>query len=263
MLFHGLIAVNDGRPIRVLVDTGANHCYISQQYFEMHLSNSPIGVRDEPNWLTLANGSSTVSKGRCIVPLNIQSYQIAIECYTLPMSDQFDLILGQDWCEETGAEISFRTHSLDCLDFDGRAHKLYTQPDNKHILCPIVSALTLEKELQDHDQVYVVHVTQSGQFSGHSVNAVGSAPVPNDASLQSILDAYKDCFPAELPAGLPPECSVYHAVTLKNDSDPPPPRKLYRLSQAETAELNKQILSLLEKAIYSPVTALMALQYCL
>ena len=62
MLFHGLIAVNDGRPIRVLVDTGANHCYISQQYFDTHLSTSPTGIRDEPDWLTLANGSSTVSQ---------------------------------------------------------------------------------------------------------------------------------------------------------------------------------------------------------
>ena len=64
MFFHGFIAVNDGRPIRVLVDTGANHCYISQQYFDTHLSNSSIGIRDAPSWLTLAYGSSTVSKGR-------------------------------------------------------------------------------------------------------------------------------------------------------------------------------------------------------
>ena len=53
-LFHGLIAVNDGRPIRVLVDTGTNHCYMSQQFFDMHLSNSPIGIREEPNWLTFS-----------------------------------------------------------------------------------------------------------------------------------------------------------------------------------------------------------------
>ena len=49
MLFHGLVAVNDRRPIRVLVDTGAIHSYLSQQYFDTHLSNSPIGIRDEPS----------------------------------------------------------------------------------------------------------------------------------------------------------------------------------------------------------------------
>ena len=70
------------------------------------------------------------------MPLDIQT---AIECYTLPTSDQFDLILGQDRCEETGAEISFWTYSLDCLEFDGHAHKLHTQPENKHIPCPIIS----------------------------------------------------------------------------------------------------------------------------
>ncbi len=252
MLFHGLIAMNDGRPITVLVDTSANHCYISQQCFDEHLGDSPIGIRAEPNWLTLANGSATVSKGACVVPLDIQSYQTAIECYTLPLSDQFDLVLGQDWGEETGAEISFRTHSLDCLDFDGHSHRLYTQPGSERILCPIVSALTLEKELQDDDQMYVVHVTQAGQSNNHTVSAVGSASVSNDTSLQSILNTYKDCFPAELPVGLPRERSVYHAVTLKDENDPPPLRKLYRLSQAETAELNKQILSLLEKGYIQP-----------
>jgi len=34
--------------------------------------------------------------------------------------------------------------------------------------------------------------------------------------------AYKDCFPAELPVGLPPERSVYHAITLKDISAPVP-----------------------------------------
>jgi len=42
----------------------------------------------------------------------------------------------------------------------------------------------LEKELQDHKQLYSVHVTQAGEFSNHSMNAVGSTPGPNDASLQ-------------------------------------------------------------------------------
>jgi len=53
---------------------------------------------------------------------------IATACYTLPGSEQFGSFVGQVWCEEIGAEISFITCSLDCFDFDSCAHKLYTQP---------------------------------------------------------------------------------------------------------------------------------------
>ncbi len=38
---------------------------------------------------------------------------------------------------------------------------------------------------------------------------------------RSILDTCKDCFPANLPAGLLPECSVYHDVHLKDNADAP------------------------------------------
>ena len=64
--------------------------------------------------------------------------------------------------------------------------------------------------------------------------------------LQALLIKYKDCFPSELPAKLPPERNVYHTVPLKNN-DPPPPRKSYRLGKPEVAELNSQVASLLEK----------------
>lgn len=249
VIFHGLIAVKDAVPIRVLVDTGSKACYLGEQFYTKHLKDSDIAIRDQHNWPILANGSQTVSKGTCVLPLDIQSYQTAIECYTLPMSDQFDMILGNDWCEQTGCVIDYRQHCLTCRDFDGRSHQLLTQADNKDILCPIVSAIHLEKELQLHDQMYLVQVTEAGQ--SQPVNAVGSAPIPNDASLQSLLDSYKYRFPTDLPVGLPPERSVYHTIPLKDD-EPPPPRKSYRLSRPETAELNSQIASLLEKGYIQP-----------
>ena len=95
--------------------------------------------------------------------------------------------------------------------------------------------------------LYVVNVTE-----GHNhVNAAHADTVPNDAQLQSILDRYKDRFPTELPSKLPPERNVYHTIPLKN-SDPPPPRKSYRLSRPEVAELNTQVASLLEKGYIQP-----------
>ena len=83
------------------------------------------------------------------------------------------------------------------------------------------------------------------------VNATHSDSVPNDAKLRSLLDKYKDCFPADLPSKLPPERNVYHTIPLK-DNDPPPPRKSYRLNRPEVAELNSQVSSLLAKGYIQP-----------
>lgn len=87
MTFHGLIAVTDAVPIRVLVDAGAKAYHLGEQFHQKNLGKSDIAVRDRAIWLILANGSQTVSKDTCVLPLDIQTYQTAIECCFLPMSD--------------------------------------------------------------------------------------------------------------------------------------------------------------------------------
>ena len=67
------------------------------------------------------------------------------------MSDQFDMILGQDCSISAGAVISYRANSLEVLDLEKRPHKLFSQSLDSGMLCPIVSAMNLEKDLQEHD----------------------------------------------------------------------------------------------------------------
>ena len=244
MMFNAELAVNDANlAARALVDIGATHCYISEEY----LAKTNLPAREQDNWLSLANGSKAVSKGKVVIPLDIQSYQGAVECFILPMSEHFDVILGEDWCEQTHCEISYKSYSLICRDAQGRSHKLLTQSTETDTLCPIVSAIHLESTLQQDDLLYVVNVTEGH----HHCNAAQSEPVPHDTELQALLSKYKDCFPSELPAKLPPERNVYHTIPLKNN-DPPPPRKSYRLSKPEVAELNSQVASLLEELASRP-----------
>ena len=214
MVFHALIAVKDGVPIRALVDTGASHSYINQAFLDDQLAHYQIACEQQSNWLTLANGSQVVSLSKCVLPLDIQTYQSAVGCYTLPMSDQFDMILMQDWSIPAGAVMSYRDDSLEVLDLEKRPHKLYSQSIESRLLCPIVSAINLEKDLQDHDSMFLVQVTEAD--TDHPAAAAGSDSLPEDASLRSVLAAFKDCFPAELPAQLPPERNVYHTIPLKH-----------------------------------------------
>ena len=71
------------------------------------------------------------------------------------------------------------------------------------------SALTPEKELQDHKPLYAVHVTQTVDVSTYNMSDVGSARIPNNTS---IFDTCEDCFPANLPAGLLPEHGMSYNI---------------------------------------------------
>ena len=71
-----------------------------------------------------------IPKGKVVIPLDTQSYQGAVECFILPMSLQFDIILGEDWCTQTSCEISYKSCSVNCNDINGRSHTLLTQATN-------------------------------------------------------------------------------------------------------------------------------------
>ena len=250
MMFHGFLAVKGVEsPLRVLVDTGANASYVSQSYIDTLLE---VEVRKNPHWLQLANGSNTVSEGKCVLPLDIQSYSGTVDCFVLPLSSHFDLILGDDWCESVGAEISYRKHASDCVDLWNQSHTLLIQPDQKQAFCHIVSAATLNQEMQEGDTMYVVDDTCADETSTTPVaNNIDSGIPSDDTFLKSLMNEYTDIFPDELPAELPPERDVYHTIPLKIN-EAPPPRKSYCLSKPETAELNSQVKSLLTKGYIQP-----------
>ena len=167
MMFNAELAVKgDTIPAKALVDTGATHCYVSEKY----IRKTTLPIRQQQTWLSLADGSKAISLGKAVLPIDIQSYQGAVECFVIPMSDHFDLILGEDWCETTSCEISFKTHSLKCIDAEGRCHTLLTQATDGPTLCPIVSAIHLEQSLQQDDMLYVVNVTEGHYY----VNTVHS-----------------------------------------------------------------------------------------
>ena len=101
-MFNAELAVSgDHVPARELVDTGATHCYVSEKFIQ----KTTLPLRQQHTWLSLANGTKAVSSGMAVLPVDIQSYQGAVECFVIPMSDHFDLILGEDWCETTRCEI--------------------------------------------------------------------------------------------------------------------------------------------------------------
>lgn len=66
-----------------------------------------------------------------------------------------------------------------------------------------------------------------------------------------VLSRYKDVFPSELPAGLPPSREIDHKIELVPGSSPPS-RGLIRLSASELVELKKQLDELLKAGFIRP-----------
>ena len=72
--------------------------------------------------------------------------------------------------------------------------------------------------------------------------------------VKDLLHEFRDVFPNELPAELPPERSVFHTIPLKdqNAARAPPARKTYRLSRPEMEECTRQVTALLAKGHIQP-----------
>ena len=72
-----------------------------------------------------------------------------------------------------------------------------------------------------------------------------------DPRLEAILEDYKDVFPDDLPAGLPPDRGVAHKIDLEPGATASW-GPVYRLSATEADELKKQLEELEEKGYIRP-----------
>jgi hypothetical protein len=71
-----------------------------------------------------------------------------------------------------------------------------------------------------------------------------------EGEIEAIKTEFRDVF-EPIPAGLPPDRGVSHAITLQ-PGHKPPYRGCYRMSPAETAEVRKQVSELLAKGCIRP-----------
>ena len=80
---------------RCLIDIGASNThYISKAFYNQ------IGLTfetQEPESVTMADGSSIMIVGTVTVPVQIQSYRAKLPCYVLDMTPEYDIILGDRW----------------------------------------------------------------------------------------------------------------------------------------------------------------------
>jgi len=103
---------------------------------------------------------------------------------------------------------------------------------------------------------YRISDYESTSFSLHSFTedldrTLSKEAAELDRIRKQVVDEYRDAFPDELPAGLPPSREVDHRIELVPNSQPPS-RPTYRMSATELAELKKQLEELIHSGFIQP-----------
>jgi hypothetical protein len=190
----------------------------------------------------------------------------------LNLTDQFDVILGDAWLLRHKAYLDYDTKSCVLRKHGKRVVIQNKQPASQPVArSPVLSAMQFKREIKrathTDQKLFVVHVTQAVadsvqsevaaelhavQSGDGSVGQVAPELVPTDV-MQSLLTEYADCFPDQLPDGLPPERDIGHTIPLVPGAESAPPFKpMYRLSPLELAEIKRQLADFLAKGYIEP-----------
>jgi hypothetical protein len=95
------------------VDSMASNSFISKACAE----RSALHTKPTYFQVSLADGSATTLHGECTVYVKLPTrckatrYLRKVRCYVIDMSDDVDLILGDDWCVRERATLDFHTRT--------------------------------------------------------------------------------------------------------------------------------------------------------
>jgi hypothetical protein len=286
MLFTGRVAGSDAQVLitaaNILIDSGATAPFISPECadrLQLHIRRTrPGGV------IRLADGTSVPSQGTCVATLTIGSFRSKLELIVAPLSQQFDVILGNSWLKQHDAVINYRDETVTLFrgtrkyTVSRAKHAVqstttvppytHTEPDNanqadtatrrarfakQHLLSAIQAGNAVRKKSTKHFLVLIQHVDDAESLDTHLVAALQQT---NNAPLDKLLNEYADRFPDSLPKlsdEHPQTVPLYNGHTIPlEEGHKPPVRPIYRLSPLEFEELKKQIKELLALGFIEP-----------
>ena len=190
-----------------------------------------------------------------------------------------EILLGQSWMSAHEATLLTWQGQVNFLDDQGlpacwqKQKRLQDNPFNSNV------AWASAASVSNSEQLYVAFVRNTGDKPGALPNALCAntiadtdVPAASDtpvnelnarlqdvfieqqstvSGIQELVQQFQSVFPVEMPAGLPPDRGISHAIPLQTNQ-PPPASKVYRLSKPQREEMDKQIKSLLKKGWIRP-----------
>ena len=259
-------------------DTGASTCFMDKT---RAISRGLTCTRHHRT-VELADGSHTTSTQKCKTLLRIRStdgklYAKQVTFLVIDLGGAHDIILGEDWMKQENAELSYKRDIITITpehgggEFTLPVHQSPAPP--KMPASPIISLIQAKRLMKKGARCFLVQVidnalnpqlasevpephTQSGGISVPQTPGLGNPKkeeiiFPTDIShkLQGVLGKFKSVF--QTRTTFPRDHGIHHVIPLEEGCKPPY-RAPYRLSPAETQEVEKQIASMLEQGIIEP-----------
>jgi hypothetical protein len=225
-------------PCRILIDPGAEINYISTTYTKKHkistkrtdysaewVQGSTERLHETSNFVKLSMGSNYTEE----LPFSV-----------MPLH-KYDVIIGKQWLSHYNPQISMRSNQMS-FSFIGKPVTINADISKES---HFISKKELKRGLKKGVPTFAVYIRDINEHP-----KPGNSAHPKE-SVQDLLEEFKDVFPEDLPDGLPPERSHDFKIILQPLASPQK-RPLYKLSQVETEELQKQLAELLGKGFIKP-----------
>ena len=272
MMYDGSIS---GKSAKVLVDSGASHVFIDQDFVQhnrIHVRQSSVG------WVRVGNNGLVKLQGECTVRLQLGAYKATVTALVMPtVIPGVNVLLGDQWLTRSGGVLDYEQRCLSVKKGDHRVTIQACKTLNEQDVSPdgiIAYVCSRLYEASGTMEVYnmrrakrairkgaafinvLVKETSAGVEIGPVACAV-QATVEGDiddawkAKLQGLFNEYETIFGE---SKFPPDRGIGHAIPLVPGYQPPY-AKMYRMSPKELEVLRSTIKELLAKGYIEPSTS--------
>jgi hypothetical protein len=249
-------AAVSGTPAVVALDSQATHCFIDKQY----ALKASIKCTPTHRMVQLANGSHTQITAECNLYLKIfssekgqPSYSGRVPCLVIDLGDDHNVILGQDWLQKEGVQMSFAIPNHCLLKSKGDLCLKPIAPstqkergNDEHLLKTPLSAARAIKELKSGSKLLAVLLEELPGLPNPDQLQIQQ---PVSPEVREILDRHAGVFGKR--QGLPPDRGTFLTIPEIPDSKPQF-KNPYRLSPKEVTEVEIQVKELLRQGLIEP-----------
>jgi len=241
----------NGYNARILIDCGASHNFISEDFVK-HYSLPTTSIARVS--VTVANGiKSYIDQALVDFELTLGNFNDKIiSAYVFPIKSDanYDLILGLPWLFNINPHIDWKTRIITITANNQRyllkPINLSKQIIKKNVIDTIGCAdnfLINAKQLSRCKQIYLVTIKITSNCSTDTATSTNK-------QINKLIEEFNDLFPNDLTE-LPPKRNIDHEIKIIENTTPPS-QQPFRMSQPELAELKHQLEILLEKGFIRP-----------
>ena len=246
MIVDGVI---NGHPCRVLLDTGASHSHIADQFVTRTGLTTSRLVQYASG--LMANGSEQrIDRLVRHAELQLNGTPEFIDLMVMPMSN-YNVILGMNW-HRLHTPVAYHDTSVEYQIDDQRCVLHQSDSALQQIANCLISATQLRRMLKKPSLRSTLTSLDPSVASVYFVyvNAVEDKPAEIDRYKRYYEEQFPDVCSSKLES-LPPNRTHDHRIELEPGAQPPN-RAAYRESAALNDELKKQLTELLQAGVIRP-----------